>query len=244
MSASAHKLASPRVKLSFAPSDDPIGEPVEGGMFISDEQLSRIHADPMKARKILRTMLAEAKAPKVIRGPTAKPDEVRIAGPNDEQAIFDLAVLDLQENAASVAPIDMAQVRELVRLGTQHKEGVVIGVIDGPDGKPVAFQILRPERWWWSKAFYLCKMVDFVHPDHRKSDHAAKLIQFAKWATDFWTQDFGYQTYLLSGVLATMRMRGKVRLYSRRLTPIGAYFLYPYPGLMKEEDTMFPFRDI
>ena len=204
-----------------------IGVATETGMFITNEQLARLDPDLHTARKMIRQMLMDLKDPKVIRGPTAKPANVRIAGPKDELAVYDLVLLDLEENA-KVAPIDPSSIKQLIMQGTR-KQGGIVAVIDGPDGKPVAVQILTTEKWWWSKARHISKVVDFVHPDHRQSMHAQHLIQFAKWVADQWTVEFGYQMYLLAAVLGTKRTRDKVRAYGRRMTNVGGFFIYPYP---------------
>lgn len=222
MSAAAHANVEPLRRPEAA-----IGESRDGGLFITAEQLARLDDDPAKARKAIRRLIMDLKDPRVVRGPTPKPPEVRIGKPADEKAIFDLVMQDLEENA-QVAPIKPDHVIELIKRGTQRTGGIV-AVIDGPDQKPVATQIMMIEKWWWSNAIHLVKIVDFVHPEHRQSKHAQHLIQFAKWAGDKFTTDMGYQVYMLSGVLATKRMDEKVRLYGRHVSQIGAYFLYPYP---------------
>ena len=247
MSSSAHAKLSAGQRSKWSkwsgedPSEESFGKKVEGGIFISDEQLARFDSRNGHARAAIRTMLMDARTPKIIRGPSHKPADVRIAGVKDEDAVISLTIMDLKENAICVAPIDQDSVVTLVRTGTR-KEGGIVSVIDGPDGKPVATQIIVPEKWWWSRAYHLVKMVDYVHPDHRKSTHAAHLIEFSKWCADTWTQNFGYPTFILLGVLSTVKTRGKVRLYGKHATPIGATFLYPYPPLGDEPSS--PFRDI
>lgn len=207
--------------------DEPIGRAMPGGMFISDEQLRRLNPDLSKARRMMRQVLMDAKEPKIVRGPTAKPANVRIAGPSDEVAIFELLKMD-HEECGRFAPLDVAKLQNIIMHGTRRKGGIV-SVIDGPNGKPVAVQILTTEEWWWSKQRFISKIADFVHPDHRQSTHAAHLIQFAKWVTDQWSAEFGYQMYLLPAVLGTKKVKEKVRLYSRHVTQAGAFFLYPWP---------------
>ncbi len=208
--------------------EEPLGAPVEGGMLISNDQLKRFHPDIAKARGVIRRVLMDAREPKVVRGPTPRPTDVRIAGPADELAVFELIKMDLAEIAGTVAPVDPYEVQEIIMRGTRRRGGIV-AVIDGPNGKPVAVQILITDKWWWSKQRHLSKIVDYVHPDHRQSTHAAHLIQFEKWAADAFTSEFGYQIYLLSAVLGTKKVREKLRLYGKHMTQAGGFFLYPWP---------------
>ena len=213
--------------LAKVPPEQELGVAVEGGMFISDEQLRRVHETPEKARKLIRGMIMDLKDPKVIRGPTAKPADVRIAGVSDEKAAFELALMDLEENAR-IAPLNRDKVAQLIMRGTRGQGGIV-AVIDGPDGKPVALQVLTFEDWFWSNAHFMMKVIDYVHPDHRRSTHAAHLIQFGKWASDYMSEKFGYRLYILGGVLGTKKVREKMRLYGRQMTQVGGSFLYPFP---------------
>lgn len=207
--------------------DEPLGVKTDGGMFISDDRLKQIDPDLHAARRKVRQVLMDLRDPRVVRGPTQKPDCVRIAGPADERAVYDLVVMDLEENAR-IAPIHPRKIEQIIMSGTRRQGGIV-GVIDGPEKKPVAVEILALDEWWWSKSRFIQKMVDFVHPDHRQSTHAANLIQFAKWCADTWTREFGYQIYLLSGTLGPKDTKKKGRFYGRHVTQIGTANMYPYP---------------
>ena len=206
---------------------EPLGIATKDGMFISNERLLKVNPDLHAARRMVRQALMDLKEPRVIRGPTAKPTDVRIAGPDDERAVYDLVIMDLEENAR-IAPIHPNKVANLIMSGTRRQGGIV-GVIDGADKKPVAVEILALDIWWWSQQRFIQKVVDFVHPAHRQSTHAAHLIQFAKWATDKWTEQFGHQMYLLGGTLGPKRTRDKGRFYSRHISQMGVACLYPYP---------------
>lgn len=113
-------------------------------------------------------------------------------------------------------------------MGTQRK-GAVLGVIDGPDGKPVACINLAFFQWWWSRAYFLQEVWAFVHPAHRKSNHAMHLAQFARWCSDDMTSGFGYRVWLLSGVTSKENVEKKVAFYGRNGNYIGAFFIYPDP---------------
>ena len=182
----------------------------------------------VKGRKELLLLLEAEKERSIPSGPTERPGKVRLAGEADENAAFDLLMMNLQENAASIAPIDPEKVAHYILMGTRKKGGM-LGLIDGPDGKPVAMVLLVYAQWWWSKAWFIQDQVMYVHPDHRRSNHIDDLQKFAKWAVDAWTQDFGYRVYLLTGVLGTKRVREKIVLFRRRFATVVIACLYPAP---------------
>jgi len=207
------------------------GRVVPGGYFISDEQLARLgDGDVKRGRRELRMMLADAREPKIFRGPTEKPANVRIIKRGDEMAIFRLLRMELFEVAEGIAPPSEHKIAAWIERGIQGVEGVVIGVIDAPGVGPVATIGLTQNQWWFTNNWHVAEMWNYVHPDHRKSTYAHDLIQFSKWANDEWTANLGYQTYLVTGVLTTKKVQQKVRLYRRMLTQAGAWFLYPWPS--------------
>lgn len=162
--------------------------------------------------------------------PAAKPPSVRLAGVSDEQAIFDLLMQDVEENAAHVAVPSIERIMGHITLGTR-RQGGIIGVIDGPGGKPVAVCVLAPCQWWWSNSWYVQEIVCYVHPDHRQSAHIDDLLEWQKWISDCWSESWGYTVYLVNGVLGTWRVMPKVRLYQRKFWQAGAAFIYPPPDV-------------
>lgn len=201
----------------------------DGSMVIMPDELARFgNGDAQRGRKELRALLNAEIDRKVSDGPVTKPESVRIAGPKDEEALLELLLCDLRENATAVAPIDEERVMSHIQFGTRRKGGIV-GVIDGPDGNPVATVVLAPAQWWWSRAYYIQDIVNYVHPDHRQSRHIHDLIQFERWASDEWSRLFGYRIFLLCGVLGYKRVREKMIIYKRKFLQAGAAFLYPAP---------------
>jgi len=202
----------------------------DGSLVITPGQLARFGGgDATKGRRQLRLILAAEREPAIHSGPTAKPASVRIATIKDEPAIHALLMLDLQENAEAVAPVNADKVARHIFACTRQKGEGVIGVIDGPDGTPVAVAILRRCEWWWSNASYWQEIPLFVHPDHRKSTHAAALTDFMRWWTDNFTSNLGYRMFLMCGVLGTKRLHEKAMFYRRRFAQVGWGFLYPAP---------------
>lgn len=200
-----------------------------GGMFISQEALARFGGgNAATGRKELRALLAAERESPAYSGPTERPQSVRIAGPADEADILALLKLDLAANAAHIAPIDDEKVLAHIQTGTRRRGGFV-GVI----GKPaIAVVILIPFQWWFSNGWYFQEIVNFVHPDHRKSNHASDLIDFSKWASDEQTRGFGYRVWLLCGVLGAWRVHAKVALYRRKVWQAGIACVYPAPPVI------------
>lgn len=210
--------------------DEPLGRITDEGFLVSNAQLARLgDGDVKRGRRVLRTLIFDEKDHPLINGPTPKPDGVYVIGTELEDTALKLYLLDLAENAARVAPVDPEVCLANIRHCTRQRGGL-IGLINEPAGEPVAMTMLWIDRWHWSRQHFICKMVDFVHPDHRGGPYLRQLIEFQKWAVDEWTRRFGYQVYLLNGVLATSRTKDKVRMYKRRANFVGSYFLYPWPA--------------
>lgn len=201
----------------------------DGCVVLTREDLATLgDGDPARGAKELRAMIASARTRVVTEAiPATRPAAVRIATEADEPAIHALMLLDCRENAAPVAPIDEDRIREQYQAGTQ-KRGGVVGIIDGPHGA-VGIVVLVPMQWWWSRAFYYQEMCLFVHPDHRRSNHARDLQQFQQWWVDRMTASFGYRVHLLCGVLGLTNVWRKTWLYQRRFRRCGAVFIYPSP---------------
>lgn len=204
------------------------------GFHVTSEQLSMLgDGDVRRGRRVLRGLIMDERERSPIKGPTARPDNVRIATANDETAIYNLVVMEMEE-VATVAPINPDSIATQIMSGTRYQRGI-IGVIDGPDGFPVATIGIFNERWWWSTSWHFVKVWEFVHPDHRQTGFAKDLINFMHWFNDDMTRQFGYPVFTLSGVLTTKRMKDKVRLYRRMSNPMGAFFLYPQPPGVTED---------
>jgi len=201
----------------------------DGSLVVSPDHAARFgDGNPRAGRAELRTMIASAADRSIESGPTTKPETVRIASIADEPALLELMVIDLKENAERVAPINEDRVLDCIQ-GCTRRRGGVCGVID-VDGKPVATVILHPYQWYFSMQWYWMEITNFVHPDHRKSRHAADLLQFQRWWTDQMSKQFGHQVYLLCGVLTARRVFAKILMYRRRFAQVGAAFLYPAPN--------------
>ena len=210
--------------------------PADGSMVIPPETVSRAgDGDAAKGRSMLRRMI-DASLSQVGMGifdkkAPARPADVRRAGVADEPAIMRLLLLDVAENAASVAPPNDERMLSLIQTCTRTDNDRwpgFCGVVDGENGL-VAVSILVPMQWWWSAQFFYQEIVNFVHPDHRRSKHVQSLLAWEAYAVDEMTKRFGYRVRLVNGVLGTKGVFAKIKLYRRFFTQVGAVFCYPAP---------------
>lgn len=186
--------------------------------------------DPAAGAARLRLAISDLRRRERIVGPTQCPASVRVAVASDEPALEALLEMDVAENAIKVAPFSLADIQDLIRAATRETGRGVIGVIDGPDGVPVAVVVMMLTRWWWSSAWFLQEVCTFVAQDHRGSRHARDLVLFARYAADRLSEDMGYRIFLLHGITATSDADRKVRLLTRMSNYVGSFFCYPHPG--------------
>jgi hypothetical protein len=202
-----------------------------GGMVVRRLHLERLGGgDARKGQKELLAWLKTWDDRENPVLPAAKPKAVRVANIADEPAVMDLLMMDVEDNAAHVAIPDPDRMLQHVHLGTRRQGGIV-GVIDGPDKKPVAVCVMVPTQWWWSNQWVMQELVCYVHPDHRRTDMIDDLMDFQKWVVDEWSRVQGSRVYLLNGVLGAWRVVSKMRLYSRKFRMAGAAYIYPPPDM-------------
>lgn len=208
------------------------GEPftlVDGSLVIPPEKLKRFGNGSIEdGRRELRLLIEVENDREVRLGPAVKPPNVRIATPADEQAIFELLMLDVEENAKRIAQPDPERIMMHIQTGTRLQGGIT-AVIDGPGGKPVAVCVLVPQQWWWSREWFFQEVCNFIHPDHRKSRHIHDLIAFERWIGDEQSKSYGHRVYTLIGVLGLVRARAKAVLYRRKMRQVGWAYMYPCP---------------
>ena len=153
------------------------------------------------------------------------PSIVRKATPDDRAGIWELFDMVHEENAIlsqSKPKINWLLDRIL------HPERIpdwdngtrgFIGVI-GEVGKLEGLILLCLGMLWYSDDIILEEYVNFVHPEHRNSNHAKTLISYARHLAD----NTGIP--LMIGVVSNHRTAAKIRLYKRQLPEAGSYFLY------------------
>jgi GNAT superfamily N-acetyltransferase len=151
-------------------------------------------------------------------GGNSRMTEVRIATPSDREAMIPLLHLMHDENG--VAPLNIAKMLATLDRGLTRDMSVV-GIIE-EDGTIKASIGIFFSEWWYSDAIHIEDRWNFVHPAHRKSNYASKLLKFSKSVTD------GMGVHLLIGILSDNRTQAKIRLYEREFGPsVGAAFVYP-----------------
>lgn len=95
-----------------------------------------------------------------------------------------------------------------------------MGVIGPVGGQLEGFILLTISSFWYSDDLILEEYANFVHPSHRKSNHAKTLVGYAKYLSD------RISIPLLIGIISNTRTAAKVRLYRRQLPEVGAFFYY------------------
>lgn len=146
---------------------------------------------------------------------------VRIATPADENGLVTLCRLNHEENGAH--PFFEPYVRGTIQRGIL-RQNAIIGVI-GPSDKLEGFVLILIDPVWYSTPSerQLLELMNFVHPDFRRSSNSKDLIAFAKKAADETGLD------LTIGVLSNIRTEAKIRLYKQQLPLAGAFFVYQPP---------------
>lgn len=167
----------------------------------------------------------------------ASPSIVRAATPADKDELWRLLRLHHAENA--IYPLSERKVGFYVDRAL-HPERIVaedagprglISVI-GDAGALEGMVMLVLGSPWYTESIGMDDCVNFVDPAHRKSNHADALIAYSKHLVD--QVRLGHPDFkMLMGIVSTERTAAKIRLYSRQLEPIGAFFMYPRPPGMK-----------
>lgn len=157
------------------------------------------------------------------------PSIVRLATPEDSMEIWRLFLQAHNEN--SLFPLAPEKVQYLMNrvlypdaipLGDMGPRGI-IGVI-GPVGALEALVFLLIGQFWYSNDRHLEELIVFTDPEHRKSTHAQAIIQWMKDQVELTGLP------LMTGIMSNHRTEAKVRLYSRMLPKVGAFFFLSPKG--------------
>ena len=197
---------------------------------ITAEQLARLgRGDRDEGLRQLRLIIACEGERKVSAGPTARPGNVRLAGPEDEAPILARLLEDVAENAAHIAPPCEASIKAYLDTSSRRS---TIGIIDGDDGRPAAVCVLVGAQWWWSDHWYLFEICNYVHPDYRRSSYIDDIIDFERWTAD----SVVCRQWKLSGLFDGRRGWGTRRLHAcedcyvlASNAEVGRAYLYPPP---------------
>lgn len=157
------------------------------------------------------------------------PSIVRLATPADGQEIWRLFLMAHNEN--SLFPLAPEKVQwlmnralnpDLIPIEDMGPRGI-IGVI-GPVGALEALVFLLIGQFWYSNDRHLEELLVFTDPEHRKSHHAQAIIQWMKDQVEITGLP------LMTGIMSNHRTEAKVRLYSRMLPKVGAFFFLSPKG--------------
>jgi len=146
------------------------------------------------------------------------PDRVRLAQPSDLDRLCDFCWVAAADNG--LFPLAPAKVIDLLKRACWRSSDppAVIGLIDGP-GRIEAAVYLDAMTHWYSNYWLYVDRFLYVHPAHRRSRHAFRLLQFCR----FWYEANGVPVVL---TIETLKEReGKERLYSRYARRVGASFV-------------------
>ena len=150
---------------------------------------------------------------------------VRRAGKEDYEGVWELFRLLHAENGIfTISERKLNWVLERILNPESISEGDVglrgfMGVI-GPVGRLEGFILMVLSSFWYSDDIYFEEYANFVHPDHRRSNHAKTLLGYSRNLSD----QVGIP--LVIGILSNVRTAAKVRLYRRQLPEAGSFFLY------------------
>jgi len=156
---------------------------------------------------------------------TAAFDGVRFARPDEGEAIFQLLSDLHKENG--LFTLNPAKARQTIADMLDPSRGI-IGVIDGPQGLEGSIGLFATA-WWYTEDPHLTEFWNFVRPDCRRSSHANKLLEFAKWCSDC----LGIPLHV--GIVSNSRVEAKQRLYRRKLKHVGGYFMWGATPLLNVE---------
>lgn len=159
------------------------------------------------------------------------PSIVRTATLEDHQEIWRLFLQAHNENG--IFKLSPAKVEFFIQRALQphliHPQDLgprgMIGVI-GPRDRLEAICFVIIGSFWYSEDHHIEELLVYVDPEYRETGHAKTIIAWMKRTSD----DIGIP--VLSGIMSTHRTEAKVRLYKRQMPQIGAFFLYPAPGLV------------
>ena len=143
-------------------------------------------------------------------------ENVRLGIPADADVIYNFLLNLHDENSIFSISEDRARrtIEEILTpqfgcIGIIENNGVIEGCIG-----------LRVAQLWYTSEWFLDELWNYVHPDFRKTGHGSDLIDFAKKKST----EVGLP--LLMGIVTRKSLAPKARLYQRKLSQIGAWFVY------------------
>ena len=143
--------------------------------------------------------------------------KVILANPEDISQI--LGLLKLRHNEDGIGEFNEPLVRNYVSRGVRGILAVV-GVIKGSRNNVEATAGIYMDAPWYSSEPLLEERWLFVHPDHRRSEHAKSLIAFAKMGAVILKQR------LVVTAISNPITEPRVKLLERNLPKSGLVFVF------------------
>lgn len=157
---------------------------------------------------------------------------VRLATQADEMEIFGLLLLLHAENA--MFSLNREKTLAGIRYATERKGGIIYCIEE--DKRVVASLGMLIMSDWYSDDLYLMERWNFVHPEYRRSDYARKLLEQAKWASEWFKTRPGITSMpFMCSINSFERTEAKVRLYARHMPCLGAFFMYGVPPRQSDQ---------
>lgn len=155
-----------------------------------------------------------------------KPENVRLAIPSDEDAVYRLLLKLHEDNSIGYAYEEEA-VRTYIKNGTERRGGFV-AVIDAPDrpGEISASVGLHFGQFWYSSKHYMAETWLFVDPDYRRgTGYADDLMNWVRWLKDAFNASSPDHLEFFTSVSSRKRLAQKAKWWARRGELIGHIFL-------------------
>lgn len=147
------------------------------------------------------------------------PSDLRMAAIGDEDRLYNLFVMAHAENGTG--DFDPVTVKAVIHRGCRG-ESIAIALVDGSERIEAAIGV-QPERRWYNtdaaENWYHTDILIFVHPLHRRSGHAMRLFQFAKW----WEEHT--KTPVVLGLMPKDGLEDKERMFGRIGRRVGGLYL-------------------
>lgn len=166
---------------------------------------------------------------------------VVLAKQGDEAKIFDFFVLAYQDNG--FFPLSSKKTIDMIMRACRN-DGASVGLIKDHEGNIEAASGVILDQFWYSEFCFLNELINFVHADHRRSQHAKALLKFQKDTALYLSKVLGYAVPIIPGVLTRKRLEPKMRLFQREFQQVGALFIYNAADLMKDDDEFYNQRKI
>lgn len=149
---------------------------------------------------------------------------VRTATPNDLQRLR--AVLtEWHERSGLPGKLSQKKLVAGLRAILNPDNGIMVAYIDAPDGSIAASLAIGPYDNWYSEDFALNERWFFVREPYRRQGYDRILMEYARVYRDNIRLRMGKKVPLYFGVMDSVRLETKIRLFRRYGRMIAAIFV-------------------